>query len=78
MSRTEQRNGIRVQRAVHHLSTDNVGGINHFVTVGQVAEEAECSRPTALKYLRVLEEYGMVEIMKLFNGQYLINWKGAK
>lgn len=74
MSRTQVRNGAEVQRAFHQLSAGREDGVNRFVTVGQVAIEAGCSRPTALKYLKILQQYGIGRGEQLYNRQWLWVW----
>lgn len=55
MSRTQIKNGSNVQRALHAVSAGKgFNGGNRLVTVGEVAREAGCSRPTAKKYLEIL------------------------
>jgi len=74
MSRTMIRNGAEVQRAIHNKSVDPQAGVTRFVTVGEVAIEAGCSRPTALKYLKILQDYGICRGEQLINGQWLWVW----
>jgi len=74
MSRTQIKNGSQVQRAIHHLSVEKATRGHRFVTVGEVALEAGCSRPTALKYLKVLMEYGICRGEQLYNGQWFWVW----
>lgn len=58
MTKTMVRNGSQVQRALHAVSAGKgFGGANRLVTVGEVAKEAGCSRPTAKKYLDILVGY---------------------
>lgn len=74
MSRTQIKNGSEVQRALHTVSVDKLSGVSRFVTVGQVAIEANCSRPTALKYLKMLQEYKICRGEQLENSHWVWVW----
>lgn len=69
------RNGAKVQRVLHELSAGkgwNDG--NAFVTVGQVAQNAGCSKPSALKYLKILEQHGICRSWQLDNRMWFWAW----
>jgi len=58
MSRTQQKNGKRVEEAADKLSLEGEGHYYLRVTVAQVAREAGVSKPTAQKYLDMLVSHG--------------------
>ena len=74
MSRTQIKNGSKVQRAMHALSAEVRPGVNVYVTVGQVAIEAGCSKVTALKYLKILQDYGICRGEQMINKTWVWVW----
>lgn len=78
MSRTEIKNGSRVQRALHAISAGKgIDGANRLVTVGEVAKEAGCSRPTAKKYLELLLTFDVAGYYPDLVRYPVYFWKGA-
>lgn len=58
MTNTQRRNGAKVEQAADRVCLTGQG-INWLrCTVGQVAKEANVSKPTAQKYLEMLVEHG--------------------
>jgi len=77
MSRTMVKNGSHVQRAIHELSAgQGYLGSNRYCFVREVAENAGCSKNTAVKYLQILADYGIVELLKMDGFARLYVWKG--
>jgi response regulator of citrate/malate metabolism len=60
MSKTMKRNGQRVYDAFGHLTQWGRGTGWEAVTTERVAEKAECSQPTARKYLSIMADQGVV------------------
>ena len=79
MSRTQIKNGSNVQRALHAVSAGKgFDGSNRLVTVGEVAKEAGCSRPTAKKYLIMLLGYGVAGWYPDLIKYPVYFWKGER
>lgn len=57
MSRTQVKNGSKVEEAAKRVALAGEGGYWLRVTVAQVAKEAGVSKPTAQKYMNILCEY---------------------
>ena len=63
MSNAEARNGKRVWKALHALWSKG----EYLMTVGEVAQEADMSRPAVKKYLEIL--VGTDHIRKFSKGR---------
>ena len=57
MSRTQVKNGSRVEVAAKRLALAGEGAYWLHVNIAQVAKEAGVSKPTAQKYMNILCEY---------------------
>jgi len=57
MSRTQVRNGSKVEEAAKRIALAGEGVYWLSVTINQVAKEAKVSKPTAQKYMNMLVEY---------------------
>jgi len=78
MSRTMVKNGSEVQRAIHHLSAgQGILGSNRLCLVSEVAREAGCCKGTALKYLKILQEHGIVQSIAPIGSARLFCWGGS-
>jgi len=61
MSRTEKRNGERVFKAAMEIAAQHAYKFGFCALVGQVAERAQVSHPTARKYLDICVDAGIAE-----------------
>ena len=57
MSRTQVKNGSKVEEAAKRVALAGEGGYWLHVNIAQVAKEAGVSKPTAQKYMNILCEY---------------------
>jgi len=57
MSRTQVRNGSKVEAAAKRIALAGEGVHWLYVTINQVAKEAGVSKPTAQKYMNMLVDY---------------------
>lgn len=56
MSKTEMKNGARVYNAAKSVALSKTSPWWLYFTIGEVAKEANCSKPTVRKYLKVMAE----------------------
>lgn len=61
MTKTQIKNGKRIERAVSYVARQGRGVWYGYVTVKQVADEAKMSKPTARKYINMLVESGLLK-----------------
>jgi len=60
MSRTEKRNGSQVERAIMEVAYSKAPLWYGIFYVGEVVKASGLSRPTVLKYIEALKEFGTV------------------
>lgn len=67
MSRTEEVNAVTVYEAVQRVALAKHGVWHRFVTVGEVAKACGKSKPTVLKYFKLMMT---LDLMELCNPEY--------
>ena len=75
---TKQRYGNAVWEAISDLTNHKVGKEHEYVSVGEVANRAGVSFPTAKKYLAALWEMGDVTVAKVGDVTgFRAKWRGG-
>jgi len=60
MSRTELRNGELIENAIRNVAYGKSPIFYGMFTIGEVAKAARMSKPTVVKYIEKLKEFGTV------------------
>lgn len=64
MSRTEKRNGKAIEDAIREVAYNKSPIWYGMFTIGEVARMSGMSKPTVLKYIEMLKDFGTVEEME--------------
>lgn len=65
MSATERKNGSKILDAARRVGYQRGSMFRGMFTVGEVMQASGMSRPTVTKYLKICQQHGMFESIKI-------------